>query len=110
MRAIEAAAGPGGVLVIPTAIRKKRTTMARVPSVRVRFTDGTSMDLPENDSVQVVTAGPEASAQEGWQPIGTGDGPAQFAKVAKARAAALKQGQRVVTLRGVLLVEGARRL
>lgn len=84
--------------------------MARVPSVRVRFTDGTSMDLPENDSVQVVTAGPEASAQEGWQQISVGDSPAQFAKVVKARAAALKQGQRVVTLRGVLLVEGARRL
>ena len=84
--------------------------MARVTSVRVRFSDGTSMDLPENDSVQVILAGPEAVAQEGWQNIGGTEGPAQFAKVAKARAAALKQGQRVVTLRGILVIEGARRM
>lgn len=84
--------------------------MARVPSVRVRFTDGTSMDLPEHDSVQVVLAGPEPAPQDGWQQISSGDAPAQFAKVLKARVTGLKQGQRVVTLRGVLLVEGARRI
>lgn len=96
--------------MIPLATRKKRTTMARVPSVRVRFTDGTSMDLPEHDAVQVVMAGPESAPQDGWQQISSSDGPAQFAKVLKTRVTGLKQGQRVVTLRGVLQIEGARRM
>lgn len=96
--------------MLPATQPKKRTTMSRVPSVRVRFTDGTSMDLPDGYAVEIITAGPESSAQDGWQNIAGKDAPAQYAKVAKARAASLKQGQRMLTLRGVLVIEGARRL
>lgn len=84
--------------------------MSRIPSVRVRFSDGTSMDLPENDSVQVVTAGPEDKPQEGWMRINGDATPAQFGKLLKFRAAALKQGQKMLTFRGILEVEGARRI
>ena len=84
--------------------------MARVPSMRIHFTDGTSLDLPENDSIQVVTAGPAAQPQDGWVRLGDAALPALYGKVLKSRAAALKQGHKVVTFRGVLEVDGARRI
>lgn len=78
--------------------------------MRILFTDGTSMDLPENDTVQVVLAGPETNPQEGWTRLNGDATPAQFGKVSKSRAASLKQGQKVQTFRGILQVEGARRM
>lgn len=84
--------------------------MAKQPSMRIHFTDGTSLDLPENDSVQVIAAGPEDKAQDGWVRLNGDATPAQFGKVLKSRAAALKQGHKVLTFRGVLQVDGARRV
>ena len=84
--------------------------MARVPSVRIHFSDGTSMDLPENDSVQVVTAGPESAPKEGWQKLSGDATPVLYGKLNKTRAAALTQGQHMVTFRGLLLIDGARRI
>lgn len=78
--------------------------------MRILFTDGTSMDLPENDTIQVILAGPEATAQEGWTRLNGDATPAQFGKLTKSRAASLKQGQKVQTFRGILEVEGARRM
>ena len=78
--------------------------------MRIHFSDGTSMDLPENDSVQIVSAGPSDTAKDGWPKI-TGDAtPALYGKLNKTRAAALTQGQHMVTFRGVLLIDGARRI
>jgi len=84
--------------------------MTKLPSVRVHFTDGTSLVLPENDSVEVVLAGPEEKPQEGWMRLNGDATPAQFGKVLKSRAASLKQGHKVLTFRGVLQVDGARRV
>ena len=84
--------------------------MVKAPSVRIHFTDGTSMDLPENDSIQLVTAGPEGTPQEGWTRLNGDSTPAQFGKLMKSRPAVLKQGQKLLTFRGVLEVDGARRV
>lgn len=78
--------------------------------MRIQFTDGTSMDLPENDTVQIVTAGPGEAPQEGWVKISGDASPALFGTTAKFRAAALQQGQKVLTFRGVLEVTAARRM
>ena len=83
--------------------------MPRSPSVRIRFSDGTSLELPENDSVQVVTAGPESEPREGWQRLGEST-PAVYGKITKSRATAVAQGQQMVTFRGILTIEGARRV
>ena len=93
-----------------TKINTKVAFMARVPSVRIHFKDGTSLEMPENDSVQVVLAGPAETPEEGWTKISGEASPALFGKVLKSRAAALKQGHKVVTFRGVLEVDGARRV
>lgn len=84
--------------------------MVKAPSMRIHFTDGTSMDLPDTDSVQIVTAGPDATAQEGWTRLNGDSTPALYGKLMKSRAAALKQGQKLLTFRGVLEVDGARRV
>lgn len=84
--------------------------MAKVTQIRVRFSDGTSMDLPETESVQVVTAGPSETAEEGWTRINPDAKPALFGKVSKLRATALAPGQHLMTFRGVLLIDGARRI
>lgn len=77
--------------------------------IRVRLSDESTLELPETELVQVVTAGPGDKAQEGWQKIEAGKGKAQFGKVMKVRANALTQGQRLVTYRGVFEIESARR-
>jgi hypothetical protein len=76
--------------------------------IRVRLTDETTLELPENEVVQVVTAGPGNKPQEGWQRIGDKT-PAIYGKVSKLRATALTPGQQLVTFRGVLTIESARR-
>ena len=83
--------------------------MSKAQMIRVRFSDETTIELPENEVVQVVTAGPSETAKEGWQRIGDKT-PALFGKLAKVRATALTQGQHLVTYRGLLLIEAARRV
>jgi hypothetical protein len=84
--------------------------MPKAPQIRVRFSDGTSMDMPETEAVQVVTAGPGPKAEEGWTRLNPDAKPALFGKVAKVRATALKSGQQMMTFRGVLQIDGARRI
>ena len=76
--------------------------------IRVRLSDETTIELPENEVVQIVTAGPGDKPQEGWQRIGD-KAPALYGKLSKVRATALTPGQHLVTFRGVLTVESARR-
>jgi len=83
--------------------------MSKTPIMRVRLSDDTTLELPENEVVQVVTAGPGDKPQEGWQRLNADKTPALFGKVAKVRAAALTQGQHLMTYRGIFLIEGARR-
>jgi hypothetical protein len=82
--------------------------MPKAQVIRVRLSDETTIELPENEVVQIVTAGPGAKPQEGWQRIGD-TSPAIYGKLAKVRATALTPGQHLVTFRGVLAVESARR-
>ena len=82
--------------------------MPKAQVIRVRLSDETTIELPENEVVQVVTAGPGPRAQEGWQRIGEAT-PAIYGKLAKVRATALTPGQNLVTFKGVLAVESARR-
>jgi hypothetical protein len=84
--------------------------MPKPPSIRVRFSDGTSMDLPENEPVQIVTAGPSEKQEEGFQRLNPDAKPALFGRVNKVRAAALARGQHLITFRGILLIDGARRV
>ncbi len=84
--------------------------MSKSPAVRIHFSDGTSMDLPENDSVQIVSAGPSDTPKDGWPKINGDATPALYGKLNKTRAAALTQGQHMVTFRGLLLIDGARRI
>ena len=84
--------------------------MPKAPSIRVRFSDETTMDLPENEPVQIVTAGPSKVQEEGFQRLNPGAKPAMFGRVNKVRAAALARGQHLITFRGILLIEGARRV
>jgi len=84
--------------------------MPKAPTIRVRLSDESTLELPENELVQVVTAGPADKPQEGWQKLATVKGKkAQYGKLAKVRAAALAQGQQLVTYRGVFEIESARR-
>ena len=84
--------------------------MPKAPTIRVRLNDESTLELPENEWVQVVTAGPEDKPQDGWQKLATGKGKkAQYGKLAKVRAAALTQGQQLVTFRGIFQIESARR-
>ena len=82
--------------------------MPKAQVIRVRLSDESTIELPENELVQVVTAGPGAKAEEGWQRIGDNT-PAVYGKLGKVRATALSPGQKMVTFRGVLTVESARR-
>lgn len=84
--------------------------MPRVQMIRVRLSDQTTLELPENEVIQVVTAGPSETPKEGWQRLNADKTPALFGTFTKVRAAALAEGQHIVTFRGVLQVEGARRV
>jgi len=84
--------------------------MTRVSMIRVRLSDETTLELPENEVVQVVTAGPSETQKEGWQRLNADKTPALFGTLSKVRAAALSQGQHIVTFRGVLQIEAARRV
>ncbi|MBP6013391.1 MAG: hypothetical protein KBA31_14295 [Alphaproteobacteria bacterium] len=84
--------------------------MPKAPMIRVRLSDDTSLDLPENEVVQVVTAGPSDQAGEGFVRLNPNDKKPSFGKMAKVRAAALVQGQHIVTYRGILQIEGAKRV
>ena len=84
--------------------------MTKVQLIRVRLADDTTLELPENENVQVVTDGPGETQQEGWVRLNADKTPALFGKLAKVRAAALAQGQHLVTYRGILLIEAARRV
>lgn len=84
--------------------------MTKTPMIRVRFSDETSMDLPETEIVQVVTQGPSEKQEEGFTKVSGDAKPALFGKVNRVRATALQTGQHMVTFRGVLLIEGARRV
>ncbi len=81
----------------------------RVQLIRVRLSDQTTLEMPENELVQVVTAGPGDAPKEGWHRL-SDKGPALFGTTSKVRAAALAAGQHIVTFRGVVQVEGARRV
>jgi len=78
--------------------------------IRVLFNDGTHMDLPEMESVQVVTQGPSETQSEGFQRLNGEAKPALFGKVSKMRAAALAKGQHLITFRGMLQIDVARRI
>ena len=84
--------------------------MPKVSLIRIRFSDGTQMELPENESVQVVIDGPGDKPKDGWTRLNGDKKPALYGKANKVRAAALAQGQHMMTFRGVLLIEGARRV
>lgn len=84
--------------------------MPKAPMIRVRLSDETSLDLPENELVQVVSAGPSESAGEGFVRLNPNDKTPSFGKLTKVRAAALTQGQQIVTYRGILQIEGAKRV
>lgn len=84
--------------------------MPKAQLIRVRLSDETTLELAENEAVQVVTAGPSEKEQEGWQRINPDQKPALFGRLLKVRAAALAQGQHIVTFRGVLQIESARRV
>ena len=83
--------------------------MPKGQMIRVRLSDETTLELPENEVVQVVTAGPSEKPQEGWSRVNPDATPALFGRLAKVRAAALAQGQHLVTFRGVLQIESMRR-
>ena len=84
--------------------------MPKGQMIRVRLSDESTLELPENEVVQVVTAGPGEKPQEGWTRVNPDATPALFGRLAKVRAAALAQGQHLVTFRGVLQIESARRV
>lgn len=83
--------------------------MPKAQIIRVRLSDETTIELPENEVVQVVTAGPSETQQEGWQRLNADQKPALFGRLGKVRAAALAQGQHLLTYRGLFVVESARR-
>jgi hypothetical protein len=79
--------------------------------MRVRLTDETSLDLPESEFVQVVTAGPSETQEEGFVRLNPKERKkALYGKLARVRAAALKSGQHILTYRGVVQIDIARRL
>lgn len=85
--------------------------MARAPTMRVKLTDETSLDLPENEFIQVVTAGPSEKQEEGFVRLNPKERKtALYGKLARVRAAQLVSGQHIVTYRGILQVDVARRL
>lgn len=85
--------------------------MPKAPMIRVRLGDETSLDLPENELVQVVTHGPSETQAEGYVRLNPKEKKkAVYGKLARVRAAALAQGQHLVTYRGILLIEAARRI
>jgi hypothetical protein len=84
--------------------------MTKTPLIRILFSDETQMELPENESVQVILDGPGDKPKEGWTRLNGDKTPALYGSAKKVRAAALTQGQKMMTFRGVLLIEGARRV
>ncbi|MEQ1868368.1 MAG: hypothetical protein HOP13_07195 [Alphaproteobacteria bacterium] len=85
--------------------------MAKAPTMRVRLTDETSLDLPENEFIQVVTAGPSETQEEGFVRLNPKERKkALYGKLSRVRAASLNQGQHIVTYRGILQIDTARRL
>jgi hypothetical protein len=85
--------------------------MAKVPTMRVRLTDETSLDLPENELIQVVTAGPSETQEEGFVRLNPKERKtALYGKLARVRAASLAAGQHIVTYRGILQIDAARRM
>ncbi|MBL8781637.1 MAG: hypothetical protein JNL06_11935 [Alphaproteobacteria bacterium] len=84
--------------------------MSKTPMIRVQFSDGTSMDVPENETVQVVVQGPSETETEGSQRLNPDAKPAVFGKLSKVRAAALARGQHMKTFRGLLQIDVARRV
>jgi hypothetical protein len=85
--------------------------MPKAPTMRVRLTDETSLDLPENEFIQVVTAGPSETQEDGFVRLNPKERKkALFGKLARVRAAQLTSGQHIVTYRGILQVDTARRL
>ena len=91
-------------------ITRESFSMSKTALIRIRFSDGTQMELPENESVQVVIDGPGDKPKEGWARLNGDKTPALYGKANKLRAAALTQGQQMMTFRGVLLIDGARRV
>jgi hypothetical protein len=84
--------------------------MPKTPMIRVLFNDGTSMEMLENEAVQVVVQGPSDKEAEGWQRLNPDAKPAMFGKLSKVRAAALARGQHMMTFRGLLQIDVARRV
>jgi hypothetical protein len=84
--------------------------MPKQPMIRVRFTDETHFDLPETEFVQVVTQGPSEKQEEGFSKLPGDAKPALYGKLLRTKATALQTGQHMITFRGVLKIEGARRL
>lgn len=85
--------------------------MPKTPTIRVRLTDETSLDLPENEFVQVVTHGPSEKQEEGFVRLNPKERKkALYGKLARVRAAALAAGQHIVTYRGIVQIDVARRV
>jgi hypothetical protein len=85
--------------------------MAKAPTMRVRLTDETSLDLPENEFIQVVTAGPSETQEEGFVRLNPKERKkALFGKLSRVRAASLVAGQHIITFKGVVQIDTARRL
>ena len=62
--------------------------MAKAPTMRVRLTDETSLDLPENELIQVVTAGPSETQEEGFVRLNPKERKKTlYGKLARVRAA-----------------------
>ncbi len=85
--------------------------MSKAPTMRVRLTDETTLDLPENEFVQVVTSGPSETQEEGYVRLNPKErNKALYGKLSRVRAASLGNGQHIVTYRGILQIETARRM
>ena len=85
--------------------------MPKAPTIRVRLTDETSLDLPENEFVQVVMAGPSETQEQGFVRLNPKERKkALYGKLARVRAASLAAGQHIITFRGVVQIDVARRL
>lgn len=83
--------------------------MSRIQKMRLHFTDGSHLDVAENDPLQTLTSEPSAKQEPGYHRLNGTATPAEFGKLTNVRAVMLTRGQKVMTFRGLLTVEGVRR-
>lgn len=83
--------------------------MSRFQKMRLHFSDGTNLEVAENDPLQVLQSDPGPTQEPGWHRINGEATPPLFGKLANVRAVALSPGQKVVTYRGVMTIESVKR-